>query len=300
MEQNITKINIPELIRLAPKARSYNDDVIIIEMSDNDKYRIPFDKEHRLQIDNALFMFLVVEGSMDINIDGIEFHLPENSQIGIVHIQTFRNIRLSTPFKGYNINVSKKCLEKIWSDSKQIPISVFMSHRETPVLRLQKEEMKQLEDLTLRIRRNMDRPTHLFYGNLVINELRSFFMEFGNIMVQRYPTNLEPDTQKDRIIISFVHLLHEHCKTEHSVTFYARQLCITPEYLSKILKHFSGRTVTKWIDDALLREAQILIRNKTLTIQQISDALNFSDQSAFGKFFKKHIGMSPVEYRKQY
>lgn len=300
MEQKVSKINVSELNRLAPKAKFYNDDVILIEMSDNDKYRIQFDGEDRLLIDNVLSIFFVVEGTMDVNIDNAEFHLPKNSQIGITHLQTFRNIRLSTPFKGYNITVSKKCLDKIWSDSKQIPISVFMSHRETPVLRLQKKEVELLEGLILRIGCNMDRPTHLFYGNLVINELRSFFMEFGNIMVQRYPTNLEPNAQKDRIIVSFIHLLREHCKTEHSVAFYANQLCITPEYLSKIMKQFSGRTVTKWIDDALLREAQILLRNKALTIQQISDALNFSDQSAFGKFFKKHLGMSPMEYLKPY
>lgn len=300
MEQQVNKINVTELVRLAPKAKSYNDDVVIIEMSHDDKYRIQFNEEDRLQIDNVLSIFFVVEGSMDVNIDDTEFHLPKNSQIGIIHLQTFRNIRLSASFKGYNLNVSKKCLDKIWSDSKQIPISVFMSHRETPVLCLQEKEVELLEGLILRIERNMDRPTHLFYGNLVINELRSFFMEFGNIMVQRYPTNLEPNAQKDRIIVHFIHLLREHCKTEHSVAFYAGQLCITPEYLSKILKNFSGRTVTKWIDDALVREAQILIRNKALTIQQISDILNFSDQSAFGKFFKKHLGVSPVEYRKPY
>lgn len=300
MEQKVRIINIAELIRLAPKAKSYNDDVILLEMSHDDKYRIQFEKEDKLQNDNMLSIFFVVEGSMDINIDDTDFHLPVNSQIGITHLQMFGHIRLSTPFKGYNINVSKKCLDKIWSDSKQIPISVFMSHRETPVLCLQEKEVELLEGLILRIERNMDRPTHLFYGNLVINELRSFFMEFGNIMVQRYPTDLEPNAQKDRIIVHFIHLLREHCKTEHSVTFYANQLCITPEYLSKIMKHFSGRTVTKWIDDALLREAQILIRNKALTIQQISDILNFSDQSAFGKFFKKHFGVSPIEYRKPY
>lgn len=300
MEQKVSKINIAELIRLAPKAKTYNDDVILIEMSDNDIHRLQFDKEHRLQMDNVLSFFFIIEGSMDVNVDDTEFHLPKNSQIGVTHLQTLCNVRFSTPFKGYNINVSKKCLDKIWSDSKQIPISVFMLHRETPILRLQKKEVELLEGLILRIGRNMDRPTHLFYGNLVINELRSFFMEFGNIMVQRYPIDLEPNAQKDRIIVHFIHLLREHCKTEHSVTFYANLLCITPEYLSKIMKHFSGRTVTKWIDDALLREAQILIRNKELTIQQISDILNFSDQSAFGKFFKKHLGMSPVEYRKLY
>jgi AraC-like DNA-binding protein len=47
-----------------------------------------------------------------------------------------------------------------------------------------------------------------------------------------------------------------------------------------------------------MTEAKILLRNPSLSIQQIADQLNFSDQSSFGKFFKKHHRMSPLEYRK--
>ena len=96
----------------------------------------------------------------------------------------------------------------------------------------------------------------------------------------------------------FRHLLHQHCREQHEVSFYAEQLCVTPDYLSKVMRNFSGRSAVKWINHSLIMEAKILLRKPEMTIQTIAETLHFSDQSAFGKFFKKHTGMSPLSYRK--
>ena len=96
----------------------------------------------------------------------------------------------------------------------------------------------------------------------------------------------------------FLQLLFEHCKEQHVVTFYAEKLFITPQYLSLILKELTGKSANKWIDDALIVEAKMLLKAPQATVQQVADILHFSDQSTFGKFFKKHMGISPMEYRK--
>jgi len=44
-------------------------------------------------------------------------------------------------------------------------------------------------------------------------------------------------------------------------------------------------------------EAKLLLETPRLTISQIAENLNFSDQSFFGKFFKKQVGLSPSSYR---
>lgn len=299
--EEIKTLTLGELIQRVPHAQSYHEDVVLIKMSDNDPLRIRFDENEALRIDNTLSIFLIISGAMDINIDNADFHLPANTQVGLIDQHTFRNIRMRPGFKGYNVCVSRPYLEEIWRDSKRIPINAIMAHSTKPVLKLLPQETQMLCEIIERIERNLGRTSHLFSKDIVMNEFRSLFMEFGNILVQRLP-NAHPQPEqpnKEEIIIRFIELLHVHCKKEHSVSFYANQLCISPEYLSKILKTFSGRTVNKWIDEALMREATIYLRNWSLTIQQISDALNFSDQSAFGKFFKKHKGLSPVEYRRQ-
>lgn len=96
----------------------------------------------------------------------------------------------------------------------------------------------------------------------------------------------------------FMHLLRAHFTTERSMSFYADKLCISPKYLSLIVKEATGMTATEWIDRIVILEAKNLLRYSGKNIQQIAYALNFRNQSAFGKFFKNQTGSSPSEFRK--
>lgn len=102
------------------------------------------------------------------------------------------------------------------------------------------------------------------------------------------------------LFAKFKALLSNYYKYERKLDFYADQLNLTPKSLSAAIKKQTGRTAGKWIDDAIILEAKVLLQSKTLTVSQISGMLNFSDQSVFGKFFRAGTGMSPIEYRKKF
>ena len=82
-----------------------------------------------------------------------------------------------------------------------------------------------------------------------------------------------------------------------SIAYYAKLLCISPKHLSATIKIMSGQTASEWIDNYVIIAAKAMLRSSSKTIQQISNDLNFSNQSFFGKFFKKYVGVSPTEYR---
>ncbi|WP_298650554.1 helix-turn-helix domain-containing protein [uncultured Proteiniphilum sp.] len=92
--------------------------------------------------------------------------------------------------------------------------------------------------------------------------------------------------------------MRAHFKQHRGLDFYASKLCLTPKYMSTIIKQTSGKTAGDWIDDYILLEAKALLKSTNMTIQQISDELNFPSQSFFGKYFKRLTGVSPKEYRK--
>lgn len=81
------------------------------------------------------------------------------------------------------------------------------------------------------------------------------------------------------------------------VAFYASKLSLTPKYLSKVIRQNSGKTAGEWIEEYVILEAKALLKSTNKTIQQITDELNFSTQSFFGKYFKRRVGLSPKEYR---
>lgn len=101
------------------------------------------------------------------------------------------------------------------------------------------------------------------------------------------------------IFEKFKEILFKDFLSQRSVQYYANSLNITRKYLSEVIKKNSGKTASNWIDDMIILEAKVLLQNKDLTINQISDILNFSNQSIFGRFFKNHEAISPLEYRKK-
>lgn len=95
----------------------------------------------------------------------------------------------------------------------------------------------------------------------------------------------------------FTQLLGEHYRRERSVGFYARQLCITPKYLTTLIKHISGKSVSDWIDSYVTLEAKTLLKYSNMSVQEIAYYLNFPNQSFFGSYFKRNTGMSPSQYK---
>ena len=97
----------------------------------------------------------------------------------------------------------------------------------------------------------------------------------------------------------FMHLVQVYYTTERAVAFYASRLFISPKYLSMLVKQATGRSAAQWIDHFVINEAKNLLRFSGKNVQQVAYALNFSNQSSFGKYFKHITGMSPTEYQKQ-
>ncbi|KAF2082272.1 helix-turn-helix domain-containing protein [Flavobacterium sharifuzzamanii] len=97
----------------------------------------------------------------------------------------------------------------------------------------------------------------------------------------------------------FKELLFKDFLNFRSVQHYADELNVSRKYLSEVIKKFSGKTASDWINEMVILEAKVLLQNKNMSINQISDMLHFSDQSVFGRFFKNYEGISPLEYRKK-
>lgn len=98
----------------------------------------------------------------------------------------------------------------------------------------------------------------------------------------------------------FLELLFLNYEKEHSVNFYAQKLCITPQYLSIVIKCITGVTSREWIQSVIVEDAICDLKYSKKTMKEIAAFYNFSDQSAFGKFFKRMVGISPIEYRHKY
>jgi len=132
--------------------------------------------------------------------------------------------------------------------------------------------------------------------------LTSVFYLIGGFMKKRISDIPRPKTTNSRqqkMFDSFLELVEKHHTTERKVGFYADKLCITPKYLSIVIKNISGMSAPEIINKYVILEAQHLLHHTDLSIKQIADELNFANQSFFHKYFKAHTGTTPNEYREK-
>lgn len=105
-------------------------------------------------------------------------------------------------------------------------------------------------------------------------------------------------TRKEAIVMEFTRLVQKEFRLEREVNYYASKLNISSRYLTEMVKEFLGISSKEAIDYYVIQEAILLMHNHELSIAQIANELNFSNQSFFGKFFKRYTSLSPKEYRK--
>ena len=103
--------------------------------------------------------------------------------------------------------------------------------------------------------------------------------------------------REDRLMNRFLVSLYENYHRHRTVQFYADEQHLSPYYFSSIIKRKSGMSVMQWIERVTMTFAQQYLGNSDLSVKQISELLNFPDQSTFGRYFKQREGCSPSEYR---
>ncbi len=143
------------------------------------------------------------------------------------------------------------------------------------------------------------------YRNISVSYLlTSVFYLIGGMLKKRldaeaYAEEKTPSTRHKQVFESFIKLVEKYHNKERSVSFYADRLCITPKYLSQIIKKVSGFSAPEIINKYVILEAQHLLRHTDLSVKEIADQLNFPNQSFFYKYFKAHTGCTPNSYRQK-
>jgi AraC-like DNA-binding protein len=288
-----------EALNALTKVDSFHDELIIADLdgtlAENNAESIEYSDPIRM---NAMLMVVTTKGTSRFCLDYVPYEIGINQVVTIFPSHTIQLSYVSPDFQAKMIVVSKFFMDG-WMDKRTPSMLNYFELVKNPCTAIDANEEKLLTDLIWALRNKIKNRNHFLQREAIQIGLLGFLIELGNIFIGKKEGVAPPSfSRKEELLNKFLELLFIHCKTEHQVAFYADKLCISPQYLSLILKEQTGRSASKWIDDALMTEAKILLKSPNITIQQVANELNFSDQSTFGKFFKKHKKMSPLEYRK--
>ncbi len=162
-----------------------------------------------------------------------------------------------------------------------------------PVVALNQDLMEALEDYRRTANRIIGLEGNPYQWESLMYLTRALYLGSGFSLFHK-----ESFTEtEDSVLTRFLNLVKTHATREHSTQFYADQLCLTPKYLSKLIKQKTGKTAKAIINAHVLLQARSMLGNTNMSIQQISNVLGFPSQSVFGKFFKQATGLSPKTYK---
>ena len=137
------------------------------------------------------------------------------------------------------------------------------------------------------------------YRKRVVSALTlAMFCDLSNVIYRLQQSTAHRNSRAEAIFTQFIRLVEKNYHTERRVCWYAEQLGITAKYLSESSKLISKRSPNEWIDNYVVLEIRLQLKNTNKRIREIANDLHFPNQSFLGKFFKEHVGMSPLKYRK--
>lgn len=252
----------------------------------------------RIYLKSSLFI-LVLSGQSIVDINFKDYQIGSGDLVILSFGHFFKIKSLSDDFRCVTLYIGKGYINEMYSTDmiyKRLRYDVRM--HKTPILQLTSSEAEVVHERLVFIDKIVLNKKHRYYKELILSALLVYFLDLSHLIEDKTEISSPERLSRDEIYFEkFLDQLVNQYKTEHLTSFYAYALNITSHYLNTIVKRLSGQTVSDFVFQLLLSDAKSMLQQPNFSIQQIADELNFSDQSAFGKFFKRKAGVSPKAFR---
>lgn len=258
-----------------------------------------------LTLMNECGFFLCQHGSINVSLNDKTFHMHEGHVYYYMPSMYVSILSSSADLEGIvvkcNMEFVLPLVQHLFDSTN------YMALRENPCIELNAGQRHTIETLaTLLKTRLAEQPAdaegssaELLHKHLVLSLARSLFYEliyaYGNLK----PTEPQAHNGRDAIFQRFLTSLFKNYRQERDVTFYAKELSLSPRYFSSIIKSRSGHSALQWIIQMVISSVKQELENSDKTIKEIALEFNFPSQSFFGKYFKQYVGTSPKNYRRK-
>jgi len=242
-------------------------------------------------------LIMLDSGELTVDINFRIFRMKPFSTLHISSGEVIRMIDTSNNISGFHIVFSPGFQTEMRTTRKS-PISIQLK-KEFPYQEFTEKEYEFLQTSVERLIIYTNNTSHHYQPIVVKNEVHSLLLNISNKRRQLHGYTIDNANHQEMIRERFRSLVEGHSCEQHSVSWYADALRISPDYLSKIIREYDGTSARVWISKDIISKAEFLMHQSDLSIKEISDKLNFPDQSSFGRFFKSNTGQSPKDYRRK-
>lgn len=241
---------------------------------------------------------VTVSGSLEGSLNLDSFQVKSGQLMIIAPGQIHRILSCSADFAMRTLFFTDAFLTNVSRDSNQVATLGFFQPTAPAVMSLTWEEWQRLTALINVIEQHylpINQATQLPISYLVQAILTDLNQVYQTCSVNK--PEVSPKNRPAELANRFRQLVSQQYLTRRQVSDYADQLAVSAKHLSETVKTQTGKPASYWVDAMVVQEAQVLLSQTSHTLSQIADYLQFSTQSAFGKFFRQKLGISPKDYR---
>lgn len=245
---------------------------------------------------DSFCIIIVTDGTAKLSVNYSVEELRKNSMVFLMP-----NMVMSLSNADNGFMMKGVCFTPAYFDdlSSYAPVynqmNAFFGENVMPIQSLSENEMECMKAM-LNLYKDIN-IGQLHYNGLLQHLSNLLLLRFAEILRSGCMSDTSKVSHPVEIYREFRKLLINNYLKEHYIQFYSSQLSVSPTYLSSIVRKISGRTVNEHVAHMLVTEARRLLDCTDMTVKQISYRLGFSDQAAFGKFFRNQFGTSPTAYR---
>lgn len=271
-------------------ADSLDEDVIFFEKFNSKVFSTEF-------LTRFCTHIICIEGKGQFQLGGHTYHFEKNDFVIWVPGTKVTDILLSPDFKSYILLLSRKFLEEMRPSSK-LSVEGYLYTLKCPVVPLTDDEMRVFEWNYRILGERITDTNNVHYRDIIT--CLAHIMIYDNFNAYSNLINKKTfSEQSSGIFERFLILMQDYCSTNREVSFYSDKLHISPKYLSAVCKNASGKTASDWINEYAIQHARTLLKNDKLTLKDISNQMNFNNQSFFARYVKRLLGVSPSKYREE-
>lgn len=253
-----------------------------------------------LSLDGHGLIVICTEGIAQFDYDGQQIRLHKDDLFLYMAHSVVTNFMSSLDFNCRQIWFSRG---ELWNINKygEVSLSDLPYLKRHPIMHLTEDDVKLLDDYFQLLCRRMRDSSPVLYSNIVRSLVSTMMLEILSMMRRQQPENtVTTGVHRQRLANEFMRLVEQSDGRIRKVDDFANQLNITPKYLSTLLKETMNRRPSEMIHFYTLKAIEHRLRYTDMTMQEIANDLNFANASFFGKYFKEHAGMTPLDFRKKY
>lgn len=286
----ITEINLQDAHSIYDKANYVDEDVFF---ADNITSMPNLSKVFKVNF--YAFMFCL-KGDFSLVMNSVSYELHTNDGLFVDANSVVDDWQHSDDFScvicAFRSNVAFSFMNKRLFDA-------IMQIRTNPVIRFTHNEIALMVKYYELAKFKMEHPELNYGRETMVNILRGYTYD----LLSNMNRHLENDpgkmlTQGDKLFRKFMLMLADGQSQGRSVQFYADELCVSPKYLTSICHQHAGKTASELIVQSVVERIKQALLYSDMTIKEVATYLGFDNLSFFGKYVKKHLGVSPNNYRR--